>query len=1419
MIGNPWKGLVSYVEADIDTYQFCGRTKAIGKYYSLLTNSLISTLYGRTGCGKTSMLQAGIFPLLRQESFFPVMCRASLRKAGDSFADYLIERIEQEIDQRGLWYSKSDVPVDQLENIDKYKLWKYFYGNEFKDASGNVVFPVIVLDQFEEILIDSKDDALKLLEQIHILVGDDLLLPDDCYANFRVALSLREDYLYLLEDTIESGKLYSLRDNRMRLSPLSQEEASEVISLGDDFMIESDRDGIYNTILRLSGNKRGHVSTNMLSLICSQIYQLYDSRDSKAKLSVQDVEILAKDPLKDFYLKCIDGVREETISYIEKNLVNLGRRNLVTIDSFKANVPDESERRKLTTGNTKILQIIVASDNECVELIHDTLARTVFRVAEGRRKISQNQKFFLIAESVIVAVLSGCFAIDMIITHSSVSATMFFVIMLLLNWLFSVSSYGNKNISNWSYFILFIISTCVSTVCFAEMPSEDGFWFYMKLLGLAYACLIPIINLSRKSAVGTKLDIRKSIKYILGFNALDDNKELFNICIIPLCITSSIIIGSICGFFISSVGLWLLLPSCSILCSYLLYKYFDNNAHFRNVLSSSVILLILTLFFVIIQHTIKFKVLLNLLVLFAFMAWAVSYARLFTSASVKRKIMVVCSQFVICGFFLPILFLGYNPLQYQFRNLARNVRQPEIVSEIRVPLIALHNAEGFNALADRHQLIFEADFMQIDSVIYDYYKWDTQTDHFDYDVLESHWAFPDMSEQNITLFTISGTYDWNRRYSSRSNSQYLRDRISVLETMGCNDWTEDEFSKLAELSAAYMTVGDTIKAQSLEINYFLRRMIQAEIYQSVDGEFSANSETCKDIIDYYAHSRIDRNFKGNYTAAFKVFADSCSVLRNRVNGYLTNFRTSSDLLLSNSLSFKDMAEVNVDLLKEQLESYLVSTVSHKWVNDALSQSDDMLHQTRESLGCFVVDELYIANYENEFQKDYRYNVSCAWFNLFLSRFSVAEDYARKSIEFMPQKGWTDTLAFPPVYYSNLPYTNLITSLLLQGKTDEALEILDETKDSMAAKSAGDYYQYLFPLQASGYEISVGEALCQDINRFMQCGIIRDSTTADLRLFREALEFESSLVTDAGHICYSEGWRLWVKDDSIYQLINEDEQTLPLFESIDVNIRDSIAICRLRSDSYRFLDLRNMNFIGDEYDYAWHFCEGLAAIEINGLIGFINMLGEVEIEPEYKTEDWLRKDHYRLAFHNDMVAITNDNLFYEFKDKNGNTVWQNRTLPYVKWNGNGLIVKTRVDGNEWVTATPDEGYIRKEFNAEFDDIVVNKEQSDTIPIYNHYDVTDIRSAEAVPDTDVSGIWYCLEKDSFLYLGKQTSDYRWIGSISDSGQYFLSFARDGETSIQMLPRNLASRKYDISISDDVCYILIDDTVYTFTRIKKL
>lgn len=1386
MIENPWKGLVSYEEADIDKYQFCGRTEAVGKFYSLLTNNLFSTLYGRTGCGKTSMLRAGIFPLLRQESFFPVECRASLRSKEEAFADYMIKLIEEEIDKLGFWYVKSNIPVEHVGDDEKYKLWKYFYGNVFKDSAGNIVFPVIVLDQFEEILISAKDDSLKLLEQIHILVGDDLLLPDDCYANFRISFSLREDYLYLLEDALESKKLYSLRENRMRLAPLSHKEACEVISLGDDFMIPEDRDNIYETILRLSGNKGGHISTNMLSLICSQVYQLYDSHRSQGKLSLQNVKILAEDPLKDFYLSSIKDINQDTVKYIEEAFVDHGRRRLISLEDFKTHVPDEKEQERLTTGKTKILQVLVASDNECIELIHDTLARTIFKVYESRSKLSIGQKAALVAESIFVPVFCACYAIDAFLTNASILNLALFTIVVLLNWTFSLSSHGGKNLSNWIYFTLFIFSSGVSLFCMNSADGDNHLIFAVMALSFTYCAFIPIINMGRKKSAGPMLDLQETAKYIIRFSALNDNKELYKICMCPFMISMLIAIAFVNGFFMSSIGLWVL-PICGVTCSSLLYKYFfgTNQSKIRRDVLLVMFFISLTVF-VLVQRSpsIIWKIIaLYFVTLLPFYA----LEGLSEEISSKQRRRYIISHIVICGLVLPFFFLGYNP--FKFKGYGRDLTQPKIVSELHIPLLSLHDKHGHYALADRHHIIFEADFTQIDSVSYDYYTWSNQKKYWDYRFIEQYITTRD-SEPDITLHTTSGTYSWSTRYSSRGNSSYLEDRIASLEKAKFGEWTEEEFAEIAELSAAYAArgaAGDSLRASKLELNYFFRRLLQAEIYQAVEqGNFVTDPETCRSILEYYTSSMNDSTYQGNFVPEFKRLADSNTSLQQRA------FRL---LKLQPGTSLEMISEMEVDSLVNLLESYKISPVQLQWAQNAIDKSEEMLYQSREGWGQYVVDSIYVANYAAKESDSFEYNNSCAWFNIFLCRFEEAEKFARKSVECSPSD---------KSYKSSFGYTNLITSLFLQNNFADAKGYLEKNKGNVVYEIKADFEYLLFPVQAAKHELTVVEGVCQDLNHFMQIGIIKDTTITEYRELRQMLKMESPLMSGTVHRCYADGWKLWTGNGS-YKLINEDGRSLPVFNTIDVNIRDSVAICKMESGKYRYLDLKDMTFIGDEYDYAWHFSEGLAAVESNSRVGFINDSGEFVTEPKYRTEEWLRKDHYRLAFHDGKIAVANEKLYYELVDLDGNKIWGGNSFPYVKWNKNGIILKITTDG-EWNTATPNEGYLRKTFNAEIEDILVNP-GNDTIPIYNHYDIKRIEMAEIVPESDISGLWK--GNVDLLYLGKHTSDCMLIGNKTVLGCYYITLTDYGSWINLIWPDSPGTNR--ITLSDDRNVIYVGDRAY--------
>ncbi|MGH6855375.1 MAG: toll/interleukin-1 receptor domain-containing protein, partial [Aestuariivirga sp.] len=70
---NPWPGLSAFTE-DLAPY-FCGRIEEREDLFRRVKRKLLTTLFGMSGLGKTSLLQAGLFPILRREGYWPVPIR------------------------------------------------------------------------------------------------------------------------------------------------------------------------------------------------------------------------------------------------------------------------------------------------------------------------------------------------------------------------------------------------------------------------------------------------------------------------------------------------------------------------------------------------------------------------------------------------------------------------------------------------------------------------------------------------------------------------------------------------------------------------------------------------------------------------------------------------------------------------------------------------------------------------------------------------------------------------------------------------------------------------------------------------------------------------------------------------------------------------------------------------------------------------------------------------------------------------------------------------------------------------------------------------------------------------------------------------------------------------------------------------
>lgn len=396
---NPWMGLSSYTEESLKEYKFYGRSKAIAVLASMIRRNLFVTLYGRSGIGKTSLLQAGVFPVLRKEGMYPVLIRLDnykecddngLKKNEETFqlSEIVWNKIIEDLKELGVSYIKYDAHENtEYDFKDNLVLRKLFSSGRFLDKEGKGIIPVMVMDQFEEILYNAPRSSKLLLSQLYALVDDsyDLRINHPLWhdqKNFRIVISLREDTLFMFEDLIDSFNYVELKNNRYRLLPLTEEEASEVI-LGPNLDIwkEEDKVKILKRIIKISKDRGDSVNTVMLSLLCYVLFN--DSIRNNKKIALSDLNKY-DDIIKTYYLEVVKSLpSKKERYYLEDNLIDeQGRRKSIYETEFVRHAPHASLLFK--DGNNRILNC----NKGRIELIHDQLALVVLQLRNTRNKTS-----------------------------------------------------------------------------------------------------------------------------------------------------------------------------------------------------------------------------------------------------------------------------------------------------------------------------------------------------------------------------------------------------------------------------------------------------------------------------------------------------------------------------------------------------------------------------------------------------------------------------------------------------------------------------------------------------------------------------------------------------------------------------------------------------------------------------------------------------------------------------------------------------------------------------------------------------------------------------------------------------------------------------------------------------------------------
>jgi len=201
-----------------DRHLFFGRDTEKQELFRLIVLNDLVVLFGESGCGKTSLLQAGVCPDLEEQQYKSVFIRLNSTGTPPEV------QVCQQLKEGG--YLPADMPEDR-------SLWEYFSKFWYVDL-GEVYKPVFVFDQFEELFtLYRPEQRAAFIEQFASIANRRPpagLSPEAAKApQAKFVFSLRSDFLYLLDEL--SADIPAILRCRFQLRLLDGAGASDAITL------------------------------------------------------------------------------------------------------------------------------------------------------------------------------------------------------------------------------------------------------------------------------------------------------------------------------------------------------------------------------------------------------------------------------------------------------------------------------------------------------------------------------------------------------------------------------------------------------------------------------------------------------------------------------------------------------------------------------------------------------------------------------------------------------------------------------------------------------------------------------------------------------------------------------------------------------------------------------------------------------------------------------------------------------------------------------------------------------------------------------------------------------------------------------------------------------------------------------------
>lgn len=348
MAENTFLGLQPYTEDD--AYRFKGRTEESQELFRLIVRNDFTVCYAESGEGKTSLLNAGVFPLLRENMYFPISITFTSddykvtpdnfstiidRCIKDSIAEYNEKNKGINVEYRlcSTDFQGLDCQAELQQELNKYSWWKL--RNYKPQAMGLTFTPVFVFDQFEEVfnmpgsivwtkkffdwLEDVSSDSCpdEIVKKIRAIIGTIAAFPAiKEEKDFKAVFSLRKEFIGELDYWgMQKCFIPSLKDNRYCLKALTYEGAKKVMTQQERFDEEKVEQILTHFVSRYSREPEKTIKEQLpiipallLSVVCDSWEK---DISSFAKLSTEEISQSLNKVLEKFYDDTIDAVIKE----------------------------------------------------------------------------------------------------------------------------------------------------------------------------------------------------------------------------------------------------------------------------------------------------------------------------------------------------------------------------------------------------------------------------------------------------------------------------------------------------------------------------------------------------------------------------------------------------------------------------------------------------------------------------------------------------------------------------------------------------------------------------------------------------------------------------------------------------------------------------------------------------------------------------------------------------------------------------------------------------------------------------------------------------------------------------------------------------------------------------------------------------